>query len=345
MGKNIVILCDGTGNKIGDVERTNIVDMLQDLEVSDDQIVYYDMGVGTQALADYWIFRKIGLSKALGELGKILRKATGAGVRTNVRQAYRFLMDNYADGDRVFLFGFSRGAYTARLIAGLLMKVGLLRPGNFQLVEEATNLYFNKAPKDEVEAFRKVATRACDIHFVGVFDTVASMALLWKVDFFSDHFLHPKVRRGVHAVSIDERRSKFPPNLWDIPDDQLGKRVEQVWFAGVHSDVGGWYEDRSLSAIALLWMLKHARKNGLIASDAFLDMISSRADSEGRQHKSYTWKWWFLPWFLPVRRPIPDGARVHDSVRIRRASSKVDYDPPNLPSDDKLVYVSDPDPT
>jgi len=344
MAKNIVILCDGTGNKIGRDERTNIVDMLQDLEISEKQIVYYDMGVGTQSIADFWVFRKLGLSRIVGKIGMTFRKATGAGVRANVRQAYRFLMDTYEQGDRVFLFGFSRGAYTARLIAGLLMKVGLLRPGNFQLVDEATNLYFNKAPQNDVAAFKRVATRACDIHFVGVFDTVASMALLFNVDFFSDNALHPKVSRGVHAVSIDDRRSKFRPNLWDVPADQIGKRVEQVWFAGVHSDVGGWYRDRSLSAVALRWMLKHARNDGLLAPDEFLAKIEERADPEGPQHESYKGFWTLVPGG-DKRRAIPKGARVHDSVKVRRASSKIAYNPPNLPPDGDLVYVPDPEPS
>lgn len=333
MTKNIVILCDGTGNKIGGDERTNIVDMLQGLENSENQFVFYDMGVGTQSGARFPLASKISMT---------LKKATGFGVRENIREAYRLLMDHYEEGDQVFLMGFSRGAYTARLIAGLVMKVGLLRPGNSQLVDAATNLYFDKAPETEVEAFKRVATRDCPIHFVGVFDTVASMAIPYKFDFFSDKLLHPKIHHGIHAVAIDERRGKFPANLWDLTREKSDGRIEQVWFAGVHSDVGGWYKDRGLSAIALLWMLKHARNAGMLLKQSFIEEVEALADPKGSQHTSYTLRWKFLPPFFPKHREIPEKARVHDSVRVRRAASDVDYDPPNLPRDSSLHYVSDP---
>lgn len=333
MGKNIVFLFDGTGNRVGAVERTNIVDMFQGLEQSNDQIVYYDTGVGTASGARHpWI----------DKVAKTLKKALGKGVQKNVAQAYQFLMDNYADGDRVYLLGFSRGAYTARVFAGLVKKIGLLKPGNFQLVEPALGLYFREAPDDDVAAFKRIATRKCDIRFVGVFDTVASMGFLYSMKFFKDSTLHPEIPRGVHAVAIDERRKKFLPNLWSIPEDQLGTRVEQVWFAGVHSDVGGWYEDRGLSAIALQWMLKHARKAGLTVPASFLAEIGARADAEGKQHESYTGLWKYPGG--EQRRTLPKGARVHESVKQRRASMAPRYDPPNLPADDDLIYVSDPDP-
>ena len=306
MGKNIVILCDGTGNRIADTERTNIVEMLEHLEQSDEQVVYYDTGVGTASGARAkWLQRGL----------KLFRKATGNGVRDNVRQAYRFLMDHYEEGDRVYLFGFSRGAYTARLIAGLVKKVGLLKPGNFQLVEPATNLYFDDHPSDEVAAFRRIATRECVIHFVGVFDTVASMAFLYKVDFFTDARLHPSIRHGVHAVSIDERRNKFKPNLWTVDADQEGARIHQVWFAGVHSDVGGSYPERGLAALALRWMLKHARAAGLKVPDAFLTHVDKEADADGKLHDSMKLHWRLLGG--ADARTLPPGAAVHESVAKR----------------------------
>lgn len=331
MSKNIVMLFDGTGNRIGDEERTNIVDLFRGVEQSERQIVYYDTGVGTASGARHpWIDTAV----------KTIRKAMGMGVRENVRQAYSFLMDSYEEGDKVYLLGFSRGAYTARVFAGMVKKIGLLKPGNFQLVGPAANLYFQKAGKDEVAAFRRIATRKCDIHFVGVFDTVASMGVFFRMKFFKDRTLHPEIGRGVHAVSIDERRAKFLPNLWDIPDDQLGRRVDQVWFAGVHSDVGGWYRERGLSAIALRWMLKHARKAGLIAGEVFFAEIDRRADAEGRRHESFKWYWRILGG--EASRSIPEGARVHESVRVRRDAPGSDYAPSNLPADSALVYVSDP---
>ena len=313
--KNIIICCDGTGNEYG-VNKTNVVRTCEIAENNDSQLVYYDPGVGTGGL-------EYAESKQ-----DTLDQATGGGLQKNVEDAYRYLMKVYQPGDHVYLFGFSRGAFTARSLAGMLSHCGLLRFGLDNLVEYASKLY--NQDDDSAEGFKADFCRPCPVHFVGVWDTVESLAGDAS-DKFHDYRLNPEIKHAYHAVALDEKRKKFPPCMWDETNISEGQTMEQVWFAGVHSDVGGWYEERGLSDIALRWMLKKAEQCGMqLDSQKFAEV---KGNPSGKMHKSYTLKWKILG---THKRKVPPGGKVHKSVKERM--EKTGYTPVEpLPDDVKWV--------
>ena len=172
------------------------------------------------------------------QLQKVLGLAFGLGLTRTIQECYQFLMNHCQEEDRIFIFGFSRGAYTARALAGLAHRCGLLRPEHANLTSSALNLYKHRAPDDLVDAFKATFSRSCPIHLLGLWDTVSSVGWVWdpvKLDYTRKNSSVGNVR---HAVSNDERRSFFRQNLWERASDQDEK---EVWFPGVHSDVGGGY--------------------------------------------------------------------------------------------------------
>ena len=225
MPKNIITCCDGTGNEYGQ-HNTNVVKLYEAIVRDANQIAFYDPGVGTFSILGRELGRRVGI---------VLGKAFGAGVQQNIEDAYRYLMDRYEPEDKVFLFGFSRGAFTVRALAGMLNRCGLLEKGSVNLVPYASRIYNNRARHAVAPDFKQTYCHECHPHFIGVWDTVGSMGWFWGRKFF-DATLHEDVRYAYQAVSIDEQRRKFPPSLWHEPVGQ--ERIEQVWFAGVHSDVG-----------------------------------------------------------------------------------------------------------
>ena len=259
MSKNIIICLDGTWNKPDEKDsatssETN-VKILYDLCVNDKetQITYYDKGIGTK-----WFDKTIG-------------GVFGVGLSENVRQAYRKLSKTFEKNDKVFIFGFSRGAYTARSLAGLIFQCGLLssRKATKKNVEKVYDVYKNGNTVEE-----KSKNIKCPIRMIGVWDTVGALGI--PVDFlkntkklidknlqFHDTKLNNEIRAAYHAVAIDEQRKAFTPTLWDVSKKWKGQIVEQVWFAGVHADVGGGYSERYQSNIALQWMLKKTKKHGM----------------------------------------------------------------------------------
>lgn len=308
MPKNIVLCCDGTGNEYGS-NNTNVVLTAEVAIKSEDQVVFYDPGVGTGG----WAY-----DESTGNLRAMSDQATGVGLQRNVEDAYRYLMRTYEPGDKVFLFGFSRGAFTARATAGMVHKCGLLRPDLDNLVEYASKIY-NTAGNQEIAAgFKSAFTRTCPVQFIGVWDTVKSLVMNANKR-FHDATLNPEVSCGRHAVAIDEIRKDFPPYLWEHANSD---RVQQVWFAGVHSDVGGWYDERGLSNLALQWMLSEARAKGLQIDAGAL--AKHAGDAHGTMHDSHTGFWNFRG---KHRREIPAGAMVHGSVRARMARAENDYHP------------------
>ena len=350
MAKNIVICCDGTGNEFGD-HNSNVVKLYGTLIVDGhQQVAYYHPGVGT-----------MGAPTATNRLSKawsiVMGLAFGAGLLANVGDAYRYLMDVFEEGDRVFLFGFSRGAYTVRALAGVLHMFGLLYPGNDGLIPYITQMYARKTRQaagmkhtfEVAEEFKATFGRHCPLHFVGVWDTVSSVGWVWDPLKLPYTGQNPDMLVGRHAVSIDERRCYFRNNLWGsaLPNQD----VKQVWFAGVHSDVGGSYAylESGLSQITLEWMLCEARSIGLLVdpqkAEAVLDAVPP--DPRQRIHNSLTF-WWWLPEFLPhsyydsvakktrwriplgARRFIPDGSLLHSTVEEKWGMDP-SYRPPNLP--------------
>jgi uncharacterized protein (DUF2235 family) len=322
--KNIVVCCDGTGNEYGE-HNTNVVDLYSVAIKSTKQITFYDPGIGTGG----WEYEEESSS-----LRAKHDQATGEGLQKNVEDAYRFLMRCYEEGDRLYLFGFSRGAFTVRALAGMLYKVGLLRIDNENLLEYASKLYCSKDNKYSdavVSGFRSTFGRPCPAHFIGVWDTVESLVLNAGRRFYN-YQLSPETQFGYHALAIDEKRKDFPPCLWDETHKVPGQTVEQVWFPGVHSDVGGWYDERGLSNTALLWMIGKAQACGME-----VDMSKAAAygsNPHDRIHESYEGFWIFRG---SAVRTIPSGALIHSSAieRLERAANR--YKPQNLPANCTIV--------
>jgi uncharacterized protein (DUF2235 family) len=357
MAKNIVVCCDGTGNEFGD-HNSNVVKLYSALIVDGkNQIAYYHPGVGT-----------MGAPTAISKLGKLwsmaMGLAFGAGLLANVGDAYRYLMNTYEDGDRVFLFGFSRGAYTARALAGVLHMFGLLCPGNDALISYILRLYARRTRAAEgmthtfqvASGFKATFCRSCPLHLVGVWDTVSSVGWVWDPVKLPYTAQNPDMQNGRHAVSIDERRCYFVNNLWGPP--LVGQTVKQVWFAGVHSDVGGSYAEQQsgLSKIALEWMLCEAVSLGLLVDPLRADKILGRVppappvspDPGAEMHNSLTALWWLLEvlphsyydpaarkakWRIPLGSPrlIPAGSVLHSTVADKMCCDP-QYKPKNLPA-------------
>ena len=360
MPKNIVICCDGTGNEYG-AANSNVVKLYWTLSAEEKQIAYYHPGVGT-----------MGARNALTAVGKWWTKvrglAFGYGFSDNIADVYSFLMNEYETGDQIFIFGFSRGAYTARALCGLLHMCGLLTPGNEPLIPYALRLYKSNDPcKFEIASgFRSTFSVPCKPYFLGLWDTVSSVGwILDPVHTKGGHLPYtaalPDVPIVRHAVSIDERRAFFRQHLVHLAPN-TNQNLKEVWFAGVHSDVGGGYAEAEsgLSKIALRWMLCEAQSAGLeIDPQKVIDVLGGKSpygapDPKGKLHKSLHGFWWlgeFWPklYYYPVSQPgqptqwkrgitlnlgrtrvIPNGIDIHQSVldRIRDVAS---YRPKNLP--------------
>lgn len=316
MSKDIVVCCDGTNSQFGKHE-TNVVHIYEALAGDrSDQVSFYEPGVGTFG-ADFF-----GVN--VGErFGKLLGAGFGYGIQQNLVRAYRFLIDSYVSGDRLFIFGFSRGAFTARTLAALVDTVGVLETDDRDQAKAAVKAYLDSG---EAEARSKARTaRACAPYFVGVWETVGALGLLIRLRRFHDNQLSPGVTHAVQALAIDERRGPFEPTLWDEQALEADQHVRQVWFAGVHSDVGGGYAERGLADLTLGWMLQQAEAAGL----AFKPDARARIDGDpaGKLHQSYQGAWRALG--KHVRRPADDAA-FHRSVG-QRLTEVPDYDPDNLP--------------
>jgi len=352
MPKNLVICCDGTGNEFGD-SNSNVVKLYSLLDNSSQQMTYYHPGLGTMG-------SRFALTKLSRWWTKIIGLAFGYGLMDNLTDAYVFLMHEYEDGDSVFLFGFSRGAYTARALAAMLNMFGLIRKGNESLVPYAIRLFKSKIRNqhsfDIAHRFKATFSAECKPHFVGVWDTVSSVG--WVYDPLNLPYTahNPDIAIGRHALSIDERRCAFRQNLW-VP--QVGQDSKQVWFAGVHSDVGGGYAEDGLSNITLQWMVRESTQAGLLLkTDQSLSVGGASAnapeDALAAMHNSMT-IWWrpieILPrsyidmrcqpprrrWRIPLcaRRWIAHGSILHSSVEKRM---KAGYNPPNLPKNPRFEY-------
>ncbi|GAA1418536.1 DUF2235 domain-containing protein [Streptomyces thermospinosisporus] len=325
MTQRLVVCCDGTWNFADQPSKTNVAKVA--LAVSrgtvagKEQRVHYHSGVGTRRLE------------------RLRGGAFGVGLSRNVAAAYRFLVEAYEPGDELFLFGFSRGAFTARSLSGLLRHCGVLRRGHADRVPEAWALYRDRIEKPNGAAatlFRRSYAYETDIRFIGVWDTVGALGIpvpdaTWlrpAVDRFNRRWafhnteLSSWIQGAFHALAIDEQRSAFRPALWHQQSGAAGQgqELKQVWFAGAHSDTGGGYKETGLSDIALLWMVDQARRYGLefdtdVLSDAGPKVMRPqesidfqvRPDSAGPLHSSRTGIYRLS---RPLHRPL--GAAVND---------------------------------
>ena len=335
--KRIVLCCDGTWNSADQEANgapcpTNVVKLGYRVAKRDGdvpQLIYYDQGVGTGNTLD----------RASGG-------AFGDGLEENIHDAYRFLVANYEPGDELYLFGFSRGAFTVRSIGGMIRKCGILERRAVRYYRDAIALYRNGQHPDEPQpkAFRKscsvIPEESIPVRMIGVWDTVGSLGiplrgLRWltrREHQFHDTELSGSVQTACHALAIDERRAPFAPTLWDYKP-KPGQQVEQVWFCGAHSDVGGGYAETGLSDIALEWMIGKARAAGLAFDAAAIEAYPLKPDPLGELHNSKTGLYRLT---AGIDREI--GAdptqSIHPSVR-----SRWDADPGYRPASLKKVLA------
>jgi hypothetical protein len=358
MKKRIIICCDGTWNEPEKIENdhivpTNVLKMVRAVEPYDSasgiqQVVFYDQGVGTGAL---------------GKLDRSIGGGTGFGISGNIRDCYNFLANNYVEGDEIYLFGFSRGAYTVRSFSGMLAAVGLLSKNDLRYVSEAY-AYYHVRPEDRrnspyhqlITDLPRVMPR---IKFLGVWDTVGALgaptpilgklqewaSTVWKglrVG-FHDCNLSPIVENAFQALAIDERRGPFHPSIWNLKNTQA--IVQQMWFAGVHSNVGGGYPDSGLSDLALQWMVNRATECGLLFNDKYMTGRVS-ADGLGKLENSYGKGYRLLeyvnvdPYVRVLGEHLHVGEMIHDSV-IARLHSDLSpaYQPENLLGTDGKLHI------
>ena len=325
MSKNIVICCDGTRGKYESKDKnTNVVRLFERL-IPDgpSQISYYDPGAGTYS--PMWTPPGQALAKGLESASGV--GITGTGVRKNIVEAYRYLMDYYVRGDRVFLFGYSRGAYTVRALAGMLHVCGLLTKGSYNLIPYMAEMYY-KERKGVAQDFKDRCSRKCPTYLIGVWDTVASVGY-FRQKRFSDNVLNSDVSFGYQALAINERRYFFQPSIWDEDAVPEGQTIEQVWFAGCHGDVGGQDADRGISDIPLEWMLAGARACGLELREGWQDDLNPNPSAIARESDLGFWR------LGAEDRPICEGAKIHRSVfeRIETLGDR----PANLPIKYSLV--------
>ena len=252
------MLClDGTGNAYGSAN-TNVVKLYNLLERNDLQYVYYDPGVGTFSADGAWTTAGKWLTRMLG-------LAFAFGIARSIAQAYLFIQQHYRSGDQVFIFGFSRGAYCARATAGLLNRCWLLRTDLKNLVPYAIAIYKKERNRAVISGFRNSFSQRCPVAFLGLWDTVSSVGWIWNPKTLPFTRANSSVKVVRHAIAIDERRAFYRTNRWT---DKPGPKqdVLEVFFSGVHSDVGGSYPEpeSGLAQVALRWMALHAAGAGLL---------------------------------------------------------------------------------
>lgn len=358
-GRNLIICCDGTHNEFGS-NNTNVVRLVQVIDRDPiKQRLFYDPGVGTLPEPVSW-------GRAKKVWFDLCDLAFAVGLPDRVGNVYRYLMDLWQPGDKVFLFGFSRGAYTVRVLAGLLHELGLLPRGAPNLVPYAYRLFkaIRKQPKgkpgtywDVCDTFRWTFARPVSpgdderrfpIHLVGVWDTVSSVGWAWNPAKFAYSRKNPGINIVRHAVSIDERRAFFRSNLFEAAN---GQDLIEGWFPGVHCDVGGGYSDSEVWRTAFTWMLQEAQKAGLLVDPNRLAAVTGTPPAQpwaDKVHESLDWKWWpveLIPKFpysaatqthhiyinLGRRRPIDPGSLIHKTALERMADPKLNYAPSNIP--------------
>src|SRR5712691_7323503 len=368
MARSIVLCMDGTWNKPGQKDqgaetKTNVLKLHEALTDRPDQIRKYFPGVGTDP----------------GE--KVSGGAFGWGLFDQVKDGYRYLREQFEPGDKIYIFGFSRGAYSARSLAGMILRCGIVRkeygthdvkvPGlvadlvstqqdgdlKVDVADKAFAMYkhaYEKKNLPEVEQFKREYCNDTPVRLVGVWDTVGALGIpdelfipaLRKVDKaidaklfgFLDTDLSPGVEAAYHAVAIDEHRKPFLPTLWTDASgaaprvNAAGSNVEQVWFTGAHSNVGGGYADSGLSDIALKWMVDRASVNGLQFALAAVrpDPKAKRRDSleefveigGEKKNRFFAWIDKVATRFMSINRPVAAGSCVHASVEQRLAAPR-----------------------
>lgn len=319
MSKNIVVFSDGTGQEGGEGPDTNVYKLFKAVENrTPKQIAFYDRGLGT---GSRWLTGKI----------------SGAGIGDNILECYEFIFDNFEAGDSIYLFGFSRGAATVRSLSGFIDAFGILPKSRPELIARAYKIYKIQNTDKRIAAAEDFCQRHhtmwSRVKFLGVWDTVSALGvpfgpldrMIELLPTFRHKFhnfsLSPSVENAYHALSVDDERLTFHPTLWD-EDIKEYQTMEQVWFPGVHTDVGGGYADTGLSDIALKWMIEHAASHELKIYAK--EILEFNGNPDGTMHDSRSGT--FSRFFKKKERfwPERDGVGklrkapvVHSSVQER----------------------------
>lgn len=359
MPKTICIFSDGTGQAGGDnpIHWTNVYRLYKfTREIAPGrQVAFYDPGLGSDPdIGD----RKAGLfSGAM----KWLSQATGLGITQNIIDCYAAILLAWEPGDRIFLFGFSRGAYTVRSLGGALALCGVPEnprsgaavtgwreiSGNLdrtraiaaEAVKKVYQVTDDAARAQAAQDFRaRHRSQEATPHFIGVWDTVRALGLkgldsvvemLGLKHRFHNATLSPKAPHGRQALAIDEDRETFKPELWDERDAPATQTIRQVWFAGVHSDIGGGYEDsRGLSDVALKWMIDEATalSHPLIVDPAIDPPLTPNPVAIQHDERATS----IIPWIQKDRRDFVNSASLravsfHAAVTERFAAPMVPH--------------------
>lgn len=370
--RRIVILCDGTSNRPDQIEDgqeavTNIVKLYRGLISDETQTTWYQAGVGSDTSTTALGARRtraflnmvganVGAQVAAtwSRFVKLFESAFGSGISEEILNGYTEVVRQYRPGDRLYLLGFSRGAYTARCIAGVISRCGLLRAENIRYAPEMVRLY---RMRHDQHAYVQVRLDLIHddppIEFLGAFDTVASLGVplwgwwfrvlpIWKMKALATDPVMA-CRHVYHALSMDERRSEFFPTLFHKPAEKRDERgrvdrletLKQVWFRGAHADIGGGYGRHELSDITLGWMMDAMAKHGLAFDPTFRATL--KPNPLGRLHDEMTRDpLWMVFGSWPRWHPVPGegvdpcGTTLHESVLRRAVTVMINTGRPDL---------------
>jgi uncharacterized protein (DUF2235 family) len=346
-----VLLSDGTGNSAAKAFKTNVWRVYQALDLREPDVrAFYDDGVGTGRFAPM----------------AIVGSAVGFGLAQNVRDLYTFLCRNYEKNDAIYAFGFSRGAFTIRTLIGLVTTVGLVKADTeAELSRLVAAAYREQRKRFKTnwtlwyeELFGKTAEPRRlgpipSIHFLGLWDTVAAYGLpidelqrgidrYFRSHSFPDRELSGQVDIARHALSLDDERRTFHPVLWSERKETNPQRIQQVWFAGVHSDVGGGYPKEALSYVSLEWIMREAERAGLRFKPGAIDECARLADPHGELHDSRSG---LAAYYRYAPRSVSglcndtyanvhiERPKIHESVFARIGDGRVAYAPLGIPAE------------
>ena len=349
MKRRLITCSDGTWNRPGITDRGQpvksnvelIYNCISEGSSADnvEQVKMYDCGVG---------------SSSFNFKDQILGGTSGDGIDKNITDAYKFLVYNYRSGDDIYIFGFSRGAYTARSLAGFINNCGILKPEFVHLTDEAYSMYrdrntYTHPNSDLMKGFRASYCRDAitPIKYLGVWDTVGSLGipLPWYKMYnknryhFHDVTLSSIIENAYHALAIDEKRKLFEPTLWRKSmavknDPNHPQKLEQRWFAGVHCNIGGGYVDHGLSDLALNWLMEKASSAGLHFNTEKLLALNPKHEltfnPKGELRNSRSAMYWF---WRPTWRTLSlnkDSNETLDESVIKRMELDSNYRPRNL---------------
>jgi uncharacterized protein (DUF2235 family) len=344
--KRLVVCADGTWNTPdqqdqGQPAPTNVWKMYEAVRRASTapdgvtQMAHYEPGVGAYPKGlPGLLMRARMLFTRKNRQGSIYQGMTGDGLDDIVMSCYGWLVKHYEPGDAIYVFGYSRGAFTVRSLAGLIRKCGIVRPGGRATVRTAFAYYRNDIPPADPRAvrFRTEHAREATVKCIGVWDTVGALGIPLGTftnmnaarHQFHDVTLSSHVEHAYHALAIDEMRKPFAPTLWE-QQPNANQTLEQAWFAGVHSNVGGGYSDCGLSDNAFLWMAERAKRAGLVLDEEYVRKEICRGKWDGELRDSMAPPYTALgPYSRPIARErIVKGVRidtretVHDTAQQR----------------------------